>query len=646
MLDEQQIQSVRDAFSSILRADYISIQDLDQLKKLDNYYVDFFKNLTKVLQNQDSYINGRRGSGKTVLMMRSYYECLKTISPKIKETSQIFLSKKVLPIYIDLSQCKDIFDNAQQEEISHFEQNFIVKIVNDLQAQLKAIFDEKSFKLFKDDFSKLDQFNQIREILIEGVLLKTTKSNISEQKNSSRNEKMGAKISPVTACASADSTTSSSHSKSVNIQEQRSTSVQDFLHFLGSIRKESNLDAIYIFLDEFSDLSEEEQKTFSRLLKKLLGSKNNIFFKVGTITDRFDFGESILLGRDIYPISLDLNDFVERYGGIVQASKHLQTFTKDLIEKRLALFANGVDIEFLFGKKNDEIYSRISREAMGIPRTIGMILQSAFQQTETRAKKTISLLDVMAGIRETRKTYFRQFQGAVKKQLIPPFNMDLWNSLLKKALDEKNKSQNRPASHFMIDNARKKYLNFFCENFMLHCLEDSRASKYGGNYVLFAFDYDVCNENNIPYAEEKDDFTAIRFIYDSVLKEYDCYFSKERLRSYRCPNCGKIYDEKAVAMFKTKKRCFEDDTELEVIEHSEVPITEGNYTEIEVKILGIIATLDKSEAMSAQEISDAVGCSRQKVSNWCSKVLKRKKLISTKFEYGKNYYYNNEESPN
>lgn len=25
---------------------------------------------------------------------------------------------------------------------------------------------------------------------------------------------------------------------------------------------------------------------------------------------------------------------------------------------------------------------------------------------------------------------------------------------------------------------------------MVHCLEDSRASKYGGNYVLYAIDYD------------------------------------------------------------------------------------------------------------------------------------------------------------
>ena len=217
--------------------------------------------------------------------------------------------------------------------------------------------------------------------------------------------------------------------------------------------------------------------------------------------------------------------------------------------------------------------------------------------------------------------------------------MDMWNSLLKRALDEKNRVPNRPASHFMIDAVRKKYLNVFCENFMIHCLEDSRASKYGGNYVLFAFDYDICNDNNIVYADEKDEFTAVRFIYDGVLQNFDGYFLKDRIKSYRCPECNKIYEEADVAMMKKKKRCFDCDSELEEIVHCESPISDGNYTEVEIKILGIIATLNEQDAMSAVQIGEAVGCNYQKVSNWCSKVLQKKNLISVKHENGKNYYY-------
>lgn len=104
MNEAEKIQKLRIAFQSILRADYISIDDIHQLATLENYYVDYFNNVPKVLQDQDNYISGRRGTGKTALLMRCYYECLKTVSTKISEKSLIFENKKVLPLYIDLSQ--------------------------------------------------------------------------------------------------------------------------------------------------------------------------------------------------------------------------------------------------------------------------------------------------------------------------------------------------------------------------------------------------------------------------------------------------------------------------------------------------------------------------------------------------------------
>lgn len=239
------------------------------------------------------------------------------------------------------------------------------------------------------------------------------------------------------------------------LDEIRGYNVQQFLGCLGRIRQKSGLDAIYIFVDEFSDLTDDEQEKFSTLLKKLLGSKNNVFFKVGTITDRFYFGKDIIIGRDIYPIYLDLSDFVERYGGIVGASKELVIYTEELIQKRLNSLANGLKMNDVFKGNKNEILIRISREAMGVPRTIGLILQNALTQAEVRNEKFIQISDINVGVRETRKIYFKQFQGAVQKKVIPGFYMDMWNSLLKRALDEKAKNSNRPASHFMIDPIRK-----------------------------------------------------------------------------------------------------------------------------------------------------------------------------------------------
>lgn len=638
MLDEASIQNVRNAFQSILRSDYISISEIKQLEQLSEYYVDFYNNVPAVLQEQDSYICGRRGTGKTTLLMRAYYECLKNVSPKIKNKRNILGDKKVLPIYIDLSQCKEIFEENNGVLI---ERNFLNRLVDEIKMQLENIFEESSFKILRKDISKATEFEYIEKILIEGLTLKKKDKNILiSEKNSTTGEvSAGVEIDSIKINGKESSTYEYQANK--GIEEVKGLNVQEFLSNLSKIRKAAKLDAIYVFIDEFSDLNVNEQKTFSILLKKFLGSKINVFFKVGTITDRYNFGEQIIIGRDIFPISLDLSEFVERYGGIVSAMKVMEEFTGELIEKRLKIFSPETTFSDVFRVKKEEILARISREAMGVPRTIGLILQHSLGQAQLNSiDNRIALKDINFGMRATRKIYFQQFQGAIRSKLIQGHYMDMWNSILGKALSEKEKTKKnpRPSSHILLDPIRKNYLNILCENFILHLIEESRASKYGGNYLLYAIDYDICLENNILYAESKDEFTAVRFIYDNVLAEYDGYFMKDRIRSYRCPKCGKIYEECEVAKVKVK-RCYDDDEKLEEIIHREVPKTEGNYTEVEVKILGLISTLKNEDAMTASEIADAVGCSWHKVATWGSRVLFKKGLIEIEKRGNKNYYF-------
>ncbi|EJT6171156.1 helix-turn-helix transcriptional regulator [Clostridium perfringens] len=597
-----QRQKVRTAFESILRADYISINDINQLKKLESYYVDFYNNINSLMQKQDNYICGRRGTGKTALLMRGYYECLKTISSKLDSKSEILMDERILPIYIDLSNCSDIFN--YNEDIEKY---FIKEIITSLKKQLNVMFQETELVRFKNSNSDLGDLEYIEKVLVNGLggieQIEFKYSNLDNEK-------------------------------------QFSLGIQEFLDKIEKIRINAGISSIYVFLDEFSDLNIKEQKKLSKVIKKFLGSKINMYFKIGVITDRFDFGDKIRIGRDLFTIPLDLNDFVERYGGAVQAIKKMQEFMELLIERRMAIFSPELSYENIFKVKKEKIYYRLARQAMGVPRTIGLILQNAWIQCESGCNKDrrIGLQELNYGIRATRKIYFKQFQGSMKSKLIPGFNMDLWSDILEKAISEKNKHPDRPASHILIDPIRKDYLNILCENFLVHFIEEGRSSKYGGNYNLYSIDYDICMDNKIKYAEDKDEFTAIRFIYDSIISKYDGYFTKDKIKSYKCPECGKIYDEQDVHMFKVK-RCFNDDNLLEEIIHKETPKTHGNFAEVEIKILGLISMLKKDEAMSAQEIADAVGCSIQKVSIWGSKVLYKNGLINKNENNGKNYYY-------
>lgn len=451
MLNEMDIQNIRNAFQSILRSDYISISEIEQLDQLSEYYVDFYNNVPTVLQEQDSFICGRRGTGKTTLLMRAYYECLKNISPKIKDNGSILGNKKILPIYIDLSSCKEIFE---EDNGTLIERNFLKVLVGEIKIQLENIFELNSFKIFKKKVSNISEFEYIKQVLIEGLTIKRkAKDVISQEKNSLKDEiSVGLSLDNVNCNIKEEG----AYERQINkgIEEIKGLNVQEFLRNLSEIRRAAKLDAIYVFIDEFSDLTEEEQKCFSILLKKLLGSKINVFFKVGTITDRYNFGSQIIIGRDIFPISLDLSEFVERYGGIVSAMKVMEDFTGKLIEKRLDIFSKKTKFVDVFKGRREEILARITREAMGVPRTIGLILQHSLGQAEcSTLDNRISLKDINFGMRATRKIYFQQFQGAIKSKLIQGHYMDMWNSILEKALKEKEKTKKnpRPSSHILLD---------------------------------------------------------------------------------------------------------------------------------------------------------------------------------------------------
>ncbi|MCM3144691.1 helix-turn-helix domain-containing protein [Brevibacillus sp. MER 51] len=603
----RQSQKVKNAFESILRADYISLDQLDQLHNLEKYYVDFYNNVSSLLQKQDNFINGRRGSGKTALLIRGYYECLKTLSPSnAGDESLYFSEEKVLPIYIDLSKSREIFNQELEDNV--VEINFVRQIIELLRKQLEVIFGENLYQ-FKKGNLPLNDLEYIENILITGM------NNNSSLETSRR-------------------------ANNLSETDYKPVNVQYFLSKINEIRLRAKIDRIYVFIDEFSDLSTKEQESFSILFKKFLGSKVNMFFKIGVITDRYNFGEKVIIGRDIFPISLDLNDFVERYGGIVTAIKKMQDFVQLIVEKRIEIFCPELKYGDIFKITKGTLYNRLARQSLGVPRTLGLILQHAWNQSQSgvESDKRIGIQEINYGIRSVRRMYFKQFEGGIRKRLIPYLYMGMWNDILSKALSEKEKYPDRPASHLLVDPIRKEYLNVFCENFLLHILEEDRASKYGGKYVLYSLDYSICMEQNIKYAEDKDEFTAFRFVYDTVLNEYDGYFIKEKTRSFKCNSCGKIYDEEEVARFKVK-RCFEDDTQLEELVLREKPKTEGNYTEVEIKILGLISALSEEEAMSASDIADAVGCSRQKVSSWGTRVLLRNNLINVIDAGDKNYYY-------
>lgn len=641
-MNAKQTQNLRNAFDSILRADYITLDNINELGDLEEYFIDFFGILQSLLQKQDNFISGRRGTGKTTNLLRGYYECLKSISPKLKNKNSLVEGNVILPIYIDLSTCNDLFDS--NDNLNLVEIHFIRQIIDALKKQLELMFDDKFLAVFKKENPALDDLEYIERVLVEGITISTgRKIDVTSAKKQTESSELSVELSTTNAKVGGKENDTTTTEKSQTVTQLKGLNVQEFLNKISDIKKKAGIDSIYVFIDEYSDLNPNAQAKFSSLLKSFLGSRIGMFFKVGVITDRYDFGENVIVGRDIFPIPLDFNEYVERYNGAVAAINKMESFVDQLINKRIEKFCPDIDIKDVFKYDFSQIIYRVTRETIGVSRTIGMILQNAFVQAQSSSDNRIGLAEINYGISSARKTYQKQFTGSVKKRLVPGFQMDMWNAILEKAVDEKNKYPDRPASHFMIDPLRKDYLNVLCENFLIHFISENVTSKHGGNYNLYSIDYDVCSENNIKYADKKDEYTLIRFIYDSALSAFDAYFLETKQKSYKCPECDKIYSEDEVKHAKVK-RCFDDDSKLIEIIHQESPVSHGNFAEVEIKILGLISQLPESEAMTAREIADSVGCTVQKVSAWAGRVLEKSGDINIDKEARPYKYFTNDDA--
>lgn len=636
-MNGQEKQKLRSAFESILRADYITLDNLNELGDLEDYFIDFFGILESLLQRQDNFVSGRRGTGKTTNLLRGYYECLKSISPKLKDKERLLAKDKVLPIYIDLSTCNDLFDS--KNDLNLIEIHFIRQIIDSLKKQLNLMFEEKFLAVFSKENPALDDLDFIEKVLVEGITVSTSKQvDLTSTRKVSENSEISAELSNTKLKFSGTQSESFEAAQSKAVEQIKGLNVQEFLNKISDIKNKAGIDSIYVFVDEYSDLSLEAQANFSNLLKSFLGSRIGMYFKVGVITDRYDFGEKIIIGRDIFPVPLDFNEYADRFDGTIAAINKTQIFVETLITKRIEKFCPSLSLEDIFKSNLSDIVYRITRETLGVSRTIGIILQNAFAQASYNSESKIGLSEINYGISSARKTYQKQFTGSIKKRLVPGFNLDMWNALLTRALEEKNKFPDRPASHFMVDPIRNEYLNVLCENFLIHFMSENVTSKHGGKYNLYSIDYDVCSEYKIKYADKKDEYTPIRFIYDSILAEFDPYFLESKQKSYKCPVCEKIYAEEEVKHAKIK-RCFEDDEKLVEILHQEAPVTSGNFAEVEIRILGLISELSPEEALTAREVADSVGCTVQKVSAWAGKVLSKKGEVSVNREHSPYKYH-------
>lgn len=629
---------IGEAFNSMLRTDYISLNDTEKLSLLSQYYIDYFGVLPDVLSDTDQLIVGRRGTGKTTLLYRALVGCFQSWTKDYKPAGGA--KARTLGIYIDLSKCQYIED-VEAGDFEAFEHAFVSEVCDCIGEQLirfwPALAEEPGVfvRLFKA--AEVKRITEVRQILDrigktlrEGMPRVTDRSSpVSAKDTSTATRGRSAEVNGTTkntsasvgAKASETAQDTNSFEQSYVTQTTYRLTIADVLQLLDELRLKADLSATYLFIDEFSALSSDLQRRFSTLLKKLLGTHAGVFIKLCAITDKYTLGSSIILQRDLFELSLDLDAFVERAGTLNDALEGLRDFSRQIIESRFSAYGCP-NPDQVFDDLEDA-YTVLSRSSMGVPRTLGIVLKQAYSRSrQGDRQRPIRKTDISYGVRYASSAYLNQLLGASRDGVaVPAFYSDMWSALLSRAQNERRKSPDNDASHFMVLEKNDRMLSILNMFFLVHLVTKGRTTKKDkSTRSLYCFDYGICEENNLGFSTDKNVIRQQRFAYDEVLEKFDRYFGITAEETFRCPTCNTVYGEAELKVSGIRLTfCPRDKTDLVSLSSD---ASKAQYTEEETKIIGTIRSASRDDEIFARRIADDVGCYVQKVAKFGEKLEK------------------------
>lgn len=575
---------VIDAFSSMKTTDSISLDNSDHLKKLQDYYIDPFNYIKNIMQEEDNFIVGRRGTGKSTLIYRAFVECVNSW-----EKNNKIYKENILPIFIDLSKCDSLTQKIDEE--SKFEEYFTYEVLRSFRKYINLLWDKIILSCESYEENNINKFMDELDNIISALSI-----NLNNKQSLIQIGFDNLALSNYT--------------------------LGEFLDRLTTIIELTETKSIYFFIDEYSELSIANQKILANLLKRLRGTRKGIYFKVCAITDNFDLGD-IRLQRDFYEISLDLYKFIERSNGLNDAFNKLEKFTSNIVQERLNAFGCKVSIEGIFNDYQTAI-AQLTRASMGIPRTVGIILKEAWTQVQAKEKYRITNDDLMFGIKSAGDSYYGFFKGNIGP-IIPKFYDDMFEEILTRARKERKVNSQKSASMFLVNGFRDNHFKFLTENYMIHLLKKDETSVKGEtNLSLYMIDLSLIYKYNLGFSLDRDVYRQQRFVYNDIMKNYDVYFTNTR-KQYVCPECKSEYTQEQLFLPQLDTYldfCPKDKVKLINIEGVET--TNKVFTETERKIIGTIRQRSINDAILARDVSEIVGCSTNKVAKFAEKIIKEK----------------------
>lgn len=633
------------------------IEDYVTDKDIDDIYTDLLPNngiINKLNLPRTTVLVGRKGTGKSTIFQKSQKDLIS--------------NNKCISIYIDV---KSLYDNSTptipdeaknlSEELHKFllYTSLLKEIIFETKNKLDGFVQASIFqKILGFD---LEQIESIREQLdsIElsiGDVIKTIDGSLIQNFKKTTENKKGSSIEGGIEISSKPKLEASGGAnKSSSVKTEFESTLVNYLDIKNSliiklkkIKDILNIDHLYIFLDDYSEIDEEAQKIFMDWFIAPLNNLSEDFvkFKIAVYPHRFYYGK--LDNSKIDEISLEFFDAFygfEKKVDITKMESLALDYTRRLLNKRLKIFFPDNHWLTYFTLEENELIDLLFSVSFNNPRKIGYILsycyesclihntKITFEAIENASKRYYT--DIILKYFLANQYVTRPFDDKISNEL----QFELLNELVKRqkinsSAANRARVKGKPTNHFTVN----KDISPLLDNLELNGFLTTYNNVVDNNdnlSIIYAFDYGLCKSYGLNFTRASDAklikyFSHARFNMNILISDYfnttqilKCnnghefpYDMLPMLKRYkmRCPDC---MDEDKSGICEVTMSNAELREKLKNLEGNRLK----KLTFIEFQMLDYLNTFNK--VASAERISTSIDKNINTITSNLNKLIER-----------------------
>lgn len=689
MYSSDELKNFGKVYDSLKKFSRSEIFDDKRKSILEKLYVDLLPNnfvLNKCLNDQITFLIGRKGTGKSTVFLRMQEEIRKS-------DNKISAYVDTRYIYEPLAAQKNMSYenvNCSVEQVNEYLlhrrliKSIILEIIDEIKKKIEGSLRERIIKAF--GISKLDDLaeeleelynevnqNNFEEIEIPQLLQKSIlRDNVSEKSESLTGEVSGS-ISPVGPSIKAGVVGQESRKTSESDQSEYSTAFLQLFKMDQIVKRFSNLmeeysfDLVYVILDDYSEIDDKAIELITDVVIAPFArwSQNRIVFKIAAYPNRYHIG-------NLDPQKVDKQDldYYNLYSSINRDEMETMSldFTKRILEKRFGYYCGSKpDVYFSQTTPMEEYYKLLFQASMNMPRSLGYILEHCFR-TNVNSGKRITL----ESIREASAYYYNNIVSdylkratktkMAKEEKISRMQLkELLSQIVGKQHDNAKRivtgdlsasiyNRRQPyVSHFHVYPEYEKFLKSLEMNLFItkyNEMRDKKVKSKSQTVSIYALHHGLCMEERLNWGKEETNkhrtyFIESPFNFSTLIRDFVSGATELVCDNPKCNEQFEEEDKKFLERYnfecpecrvgKVTERSISMVFQDEVDDLEETVVLEA----LQYNILLELSIAD--ENLRPKELAEILDCHYQML-NWPNRFLRESGYIKRRYINDMPYY--------